>query len=73
MSIHAHGGLPWMRIGTGDYCGGSGHENETKSATDARCGSWVHARTAKDNHKTRFSDEGQGRLFESRVHTGDIL
>ena len=62
-----------MRMNVADYKWGLGHEKEARSPTDGRCGSCVQARTAKDNHKTRFSDEGQGRLFESRVHTGDIL
>ena len=73
VSIHAHGEHPWMRMGTGYYCAGLGHEKEPRSATGGRCGSWVHARTAKDNHKTRLGDEGQGRLVESRVRTGDML
>ena len=60
MSIHVHGGHPWMRMGPADYSAGSGHEKESRSATDGRCGSWVHARTAKDNHKTRLGDEGKG-------------
>ena len=59
-----------MRMGPADYSAGSGHEKESRSATDGRCGSWVHARTAKDNHKTRLGDEGQGMLVESRTLTG---
>ena len=59
-----------MRMGTVNYCAGSGHEKESRSVTDGRCGSWVYARTAKRQPKTRLGDEGQGRLVESRMHTG---
>ena len=70
MSIHAHGWHPWMRMGTGDYCAGSGHKKESKSATDGRL--WIVGarQIAKDNHKTRLGDDGQGMLAKSRILTG---
>ena len=59
-----------MQMDTGDYCVGSGHEKESRTATDGRCGSWMHDRTTKDNHKTRLGDEGQGMLVEAQTLTG---
>ena len=52
------GGHPWVRMGIGDYCVGSGHEKESRIVTDGRCGSWVYTRKEKYNHKTRLGDEG---------------
>ena len=49
------------------------HGKEAKRAADDRDQSCVHARTVKRQSKTRTDEEGQGRLVESRVHTGDIL
>ena len=66
-------GHPWMRMGAGDYKSGLGHGNEVKRAANDRGHSCVHARTAKTQPKTRFGEEGQGRLIESRVRTGDMF
>ena len=73
MSIHPHGGHSWMQMGLGDYKWGLVCENEARSAADGHCESWVHARIGTKDKKKRFGEEGQGRLVESRVRTGDML
>jgi len=70
-AIYAHGGHSWMRMGVGYYKWGLGHGNEARQATDGHFRSWEHARTTKkqsrSNQKSRFGEEGQGRLEQSRV------
>ena len=72
MLKYAHGGHSWVCMDAGEHNQGLGHGKEAKRVADDRCQSFVHARTAKRQTKTRFGEEGQGRLVESRVRTGDI-
>ena len=73
MSMYVHGVHSWVWMAVGGHNWGLAHGKEAKRAADDRYQSCVHARTVKRQSKTRTDEEGQGRLVESRVHTGDIL
>ena len=73
MSMYVNGVHSWVWIDVGEHNWGLGHGKEAKQAADDRYWLCVYAQTAKRQPKTRFGEEGQGRLVESRVHTGDML
>ena len=73
MFMYVHGDHLWVWMGAGEHSWGLRHGKEAKWVADNRCQSCVHARTVRRQSKTRFGEEGQGWLVESRVRTGDML
>ena len=73
MFTYAHGGHSWVCMDAGEHNRGLGHGKEAKRVADDRCQSFVHARAAKRQMKTRFGEEGQRWSAESNPDTQDMF